>query len=142
MKTIRQLSVFVTNKAGRLAFITNCLAAAQVNIRAMFMADTTDYGIFRLIVDDCEKAEKALTRAGLTASITEVIGLKIEDKPGSLAQAVSLLSDADISVDYVYAYNSPDIGFASIFIRVSDNAAACQVLEKGGVKLISQDEIK
>ncbi len=142
MQTIRQLSVFVTNKAGRLAFITNCLAAAQVNIRAMFMADTTDYGIFRLIVDDCEKAEKALTRAGLTASITEVIGIKVEDKPGALAEAVSLLSDAEISVDYMYAYNTPNSGSASIFLHVSDIEAACQVLEKGGVKLISQSDIQ
>ncbi|HBL40704.1 MAG TPA: hypothetical protein DDY98_03700 [Ruminococcaceae bacterium] len=142
MNTLKQISVFVANKAGRLAFITKCLADAQVNIRAMCMADTTDYGIFRLIVNDCDTAKTALTDAGLTASITEVIGIEVADKPGALAHAVNLLSDADISVEYAYAFNTPDSGLASVILRVSDNKTACDVLQKGNVKLISQAELR
>ena len=106
------------------------------------MADTTDFGIFRLIVSDYEAAEKALKAAGVTCSVTEVLVVEIEDTPGAFADAMSLLADNHISLEYVYAFLTPEVGKAYIIIRVEDNAAAAKVLSDGGIKIVSQDEIK
>lgn len=128
MKTVDQISVFVENKPGRLSAVTRCLADAGVNIRALCMADTTDFGIFRLIVSDCAKARAALAQAGITCSVTEVIAIAVDDEPGAFADAVQLLADAQISVEYAYAFLTPENGKAYVILRVTDNELACGVL--------------
>ena len=125
---INQISVFIENKTGRLAEITELLGEANVDLRAVSIGDTTDFGILRMIVDDPEKAEKALRSKGLAMNVTQVIGLEVDDVPGGFAKAVRLLSDNGISVEYMYAFNTGPAGKASIIIRVSDNAAAAEVL--------------
>lgn len=141
MTPVKQISVFVENKHGKLSTITRILADNGVSIRALCMADTTDFGIFRLIVSDYVKAESALKAEGITCSVTEVLVVEIDDTPGAFADAMSLLADNGISLEYVYAFLTPEIGKAYIIIRVEDNAAAAKALKAGGIKLVAQEEI-
>lgn len=138
---IKQISVFVENKAGRLADITAVLEKSGVDIRALSVADTTNYGILRLIVSDPDKAETALKDAGVTVSITTVLGIGIPDVPGGFSRAVRVLSDAGISVEYAYAFITPRVGTAYVIIRVEDNDRAAQILRDKGITLIDQNEI-
>ncbi len=138
---IKQISVFVENKAGRLADITAVLEREQINIRALSVADTTNYGILRLIVSDPDRAEQALKAAGMTVSITSVLGIGIPDVPGGFSKAIRVLSDEGISVEYAYAFITPRVGTAYIIIRVEDNDRAAKVLADKGIVLIEQNEI-
>lgn len=101
---IRQISVFVENKPGRLAEITGFLAEGGVSIRAFSIADTTDFGILRLIVSDTQKAAEVLKAAGVAVSITEVVGISIPDVTGAFAKVVKVLADAGENVEYAYAF--------------------------------------
>ena len=112
-----------------------------IDIRALSIADTTDYGILRLIVNDPEKAEAALKDSGLTVSMTNVLGIGIPDEPGGFSRAIRVLADAGISVEYAYAFITPEVGAAYVIIRVENNEDATAVLTKAGIKLIEQNEI-
>ena len=138
---IKQISVFVENRMGTLVEITKTLAAADVDIRALSLADTTDFGILRLIVNDPERAIKAVKDAGFTANVTEVIGVLIEDKPGGFSRANESITNAAISVEYAYAFITPNIGDAYVIVRVEDNEKAEAALKKAGVKVVEQSEI-
>jgi len=138
---IKQISVFVENRAGRLADITGLLAQNSIDIRALSIADTTDYGILRLIVDAPDKAVDVLKGSGLTVSATEVLGIEVPDTPGGFASAIRVLSDRGISVEYAYAFITPDVGKAHVIVRVENNAHAEEALKSGGIKIISQEEI-
>ena len=119
---LRQLSVFLENKKGRLSEITQILADAGIDIRASSIADTSDFGIFRLIASD-------------------VIGVGIEDRPGGLARAARLLADAGISVEYFYAFVSRSEDLAYVILRVEDCARAEAVLAAGGLRVVSREDI-
>jgi len=138
---IKQISIFVENKPGRLADITAILAKKNVDIRALSIADTTDYGILRLIVSNPETAVVAIREEGLTASSTEVLGIAIPDVPGGFAKAIRVLADAGISVEYAYAFITPEKGQAFVIIRVADNGLASAALAAQGIKLIEQADI-
>ena len=138
---IKQISIFVENKPGRLADITAMLAKKNVDIRALSIADTTDYGILRLIVSSPETAVVAIREEGLTVSSTDVIGIAVPDVPGGFANAIRALADADISVEYAYAFITREKGNAFVIIRVADNAIATKVLTNAGIKLIEQADI-
>lgn len=139
---IKQLSIFVENKSGRLAEITAIMAQAGVDIRALSIADTTDFGILRIIVDKPDIAAEALKNAGLTVSLTNVIAIGIEDRPGGFAKAMKALNDARISVEYMYAFISRDQGRACVLLRVENNEAAIEVLQNTpDVELLSEDKI-
>lgn len=138
---IKQISVFVENRAGRLADITGILADNKIDIRALSIADTTDYGILRLIVNNPDSAVAELKKAGLTVSATEVLGVEVDDAPGGFARVVRVLSDKGISVEYAYAFITPEIGCAYVILRVENNLTAEEVLSDAGVKLISQKDI-
>lgn len=138
---IQQLSIFVENREGRLAQITEVLAAAQIDIRAISVADTSDFGILRLIVDDPEKAVKALKAAGMTVSLTDVIAIGINDKPGEFAKAMRILADHHIAVEYMYAFISRDKGKAFVIIRVDNDEKAVQALQETGITLLNAEEI-
>lgn len=138
---LKQLSIFVENKQGRLAEITQVLANHQVDIRALSIADTTDYGILRLIVDRPEEAMKALKEEGMTVSLTSVIAIAINDRPGELAKAVRVLSDHGIDVGYMYAFLNPTADTACVILRVEDNEKAISILQQNHVALMSSEEV-
>lgn len=138
---IEQLSIFVENKKGRLAEVTGILAQNNVDIRALCIADTTDYGILRLIVDKPDLAMECLKKEGLTVSLTKVIAIAIPDTPGSLYKAVDVLSKHDIAVEYMYAFLNPQKDTAFVILRVEDNDKAVKVLTDGGIALMKSDEI-
>jgi len=127
---IKQLSIFVENKPGRLATITNILKENDIDIRALSVADTRDFGIMRLIVDNPEKAEKVFKEAGCTVSLTNVIAIGIEDRPGGLAEAMDVLYANNISVEYMYAFISKTDNTAFVILRVENNEKAFEALKE------------
>ena len=138
---ISQISVFVENRPGRLADITAVLAENGIDIRALSIADTSDYGILRLIVNNPDDAVLVLKKEGMTASATQVLGIAIPDEPGGFAKAIRVLADADISVEYAYAFITPNIGKAYVIIRVENKEKAAAALTRAGIELIDQAEI-
>lgn len=139
--SIKQISIFVENKPGRLAEITEVLSGNSIDIRALSIADTADYGILRLIVNKPEVAAQALKAAGMTASITDVLAVCIPDVPGGFSKVVKQLSDSGISIEYAYAFITPKVGAAYIIVRVEDNEAATKVLDEAGIKVIDQKDL-
>ncbi|WP_130861550.1 ACT domain-containing protein [Bacilliculturomica massiliensis] len=127
----KQLSVFIQNEPGRLLEITEALSAANVNISAMNIAETADYGIVRMIVDDTEKAVKALKAAGVIARSTDVLRIIVPDVPGSINKMLITLAGAGINVSYMYGYSNN--GEAPMVIRVSDTEKAAEVLSGVGL---------
>ena len=140
--TVKQLSVFVENRAGRLSAVTRLLGENGISIRAMSIADTKDFGILRLIVNDPEKALDVLKKEEFLVTITNVLALKISDKPGGLADAMEALYEDNISVEYMYAafVNEKD-DTASLVLRVSDNDVAVKALGEKGFHLLTEQEL-
>lgn len=138
---INQLSVFVENKRGRLAEITQILKDNDIDIRALSIADTKEFGILRLIVNDPKKAALALKEEGFTVSLTKVIGIGIDDKPGGLCQAMEVLRDNEISVEYMYAFISRSEKTAYVILRVADNEKAIAILSEHQFNIMSSEEI-
>lgn len=135
--TIDQISVFVENSPGKLAEIFETLAAQDIDLRAMSIADTSSFGILRLIADKPQKALGILTDAGYLVQVTKVIPIAVEDIPGGLAKAIRVLSDADISVEYTYAFVGHKTGSAYVIFRVEDNDRALSVLKKNGIRIVT-----
>ena len=133
---LQQISLFVENKAGRFAEITELLCAKGIDIRALSVADTTDYGIVRLIVNNPESAAAALRDAGLAVSLTSVLAIGVEDRPGGLTHALRVLADNDVSVEYMYAFISREENRAYVVARVGDNERAEKVLNEAGIPLL------
>ncbi len=139
---LKQLSVFLENKHGRLAEVTSLLAENSIDIRSISVADTTDYGILRLVVNYPEKAAELLQKEGFTVSLTNVLGVSIEDATGALSRVITLLCEQDISIDYGYAFLTPTEGSACVILRVEDSERAVKVLEEAGVRLMSNEEVR
>ena len=138
---IKQLTVFVENKQGSLVSITDTLATNNINIRALSIAETEDFGILRLIVNDVETAKNTLTEKGYLIKVTNVVGVKIGDAPGKLSGALSVLDEKKINMDYLYAFMSRTEKHAYVVIRVEDNAAAEKALEDAGYHIITDSDI-
>ena len=130
---IKQLSVFLENRAGRLANVTRELGAAQVNILALSLADTSDFGILRLIVDDVEKARDVLTRNSHVCRLSEVVALEVANRPGGLADILDIVEPAGVNVEYMYAFAEPQKNAACLVFRFSDLETAAKVLEESGI---------
>ena len=139
--TLTQLSVFVENKQGTLVDITDTLAKHNVNIRALSIADTQDFGILRLIVNDNETALKTLADEGYLIKTTEVVGVKIGDAPGKLSTALNVLDENDINMEYLYAFMTRTEKHAYVVLRVEDNDAAEKVLEDAGFHIITEADV-
>lgn len=135
---IKQLSIFVENKKGRLADITEALSKANIDIRALSIADTTDFGILRLIVDKPDEAADALKQSGVTVSVTNVIAIGIDDTPGAFSVPMRILAEADIDVEYMYAFITRKSERAYVILRVADNDEAAKVLISKGVELLDE----
>lgn len=135
MTIAKQISVFIENKSGQMAELIKVLGNAQVDLMALSVAESQDYGILRLIVDDAEKAGAALRDAGWVYTTTEVLSVLVPDEPGSLEKILVTLANANISVAYCYAFVTRQQGHACLTLRVDDNTAAAKVLEDAGVIL-------
>ena len=129
---IRQISIFVENKPGRLASVTGVLFEKGINLRAFMIADAGDFGIIRMVVDKTDEAYKALKETGFTVAINEVLAVEVEDKPGELFRIAKALGDEGINIDYVYAFTS-EKHKALIIFRVDDLERAVKILERIGV---------
>lgn len=138
---IKQLTVFVENKQGALVGITDALAKAHIDIRALSIADTEQFGILRLIVNDIDKAKFALENLGCLMNTTDVVGVKIGDAPGELSRALAVLDDGKINVEYLYAFLTRTEKHAYTVFRVADNAAAQAALEGAGFHLITDADV-
>jgi hypothetical protein len=136
-----QISIFLENKAGRLSEVTGILAQAGVNIRALSLADTTDFGVLRLIVDNNQKAEEALKEAGFTVRITHVVAVEVDDRPGGLHFILDALTQAGINVEYMYAFVQQSGSNAIMIFRFDQLEPAIDVLEKNNVTVINGSKL-
>ena len=140
MDTIKQFSVFVENKQGRLAELTRLIADAGIDLRTLSLADTRDFGILRLIVNQPEKAEQLLKENGWTYQCNSVLGVKVPDVPGGVASVLEALNEANVNVEYMYAFVNRTPGRADTIIRVDDDAAAREALTKHGIETLTSAE--
>ena len=138
---IKQLTVFVQNRQGALAAVTDTLAAHNINLRALSIAETEDFGILRLIVNDVDSAKQVLTEEGYLIKIVDVVGVKIGDAPGKLTAALGVLDKAGINMEYLYAFMARTEKHAYVVLRVEDNAAAESALEIAGFHLITDADV-
>lgn len=129
---IKQISIFIENRPGRLAEVTEIIAKNNINIRALSIADTTNFGILRIIVDNPELVEEKLRENNITASITSVLSVAIEDRPGGLAEVLQLLSDHGIAIEYMYAFLAKKDNEAYVIMRIEKDEAARRLLEAKG----------
>ncbi len=139
--TIPQISVFLENKAGQLADITGILSQNQVNMRAINIAETTDYGVLRLIVDDAAKASSILLEKGFILTMTPVVGVAVPDTPGGLSKVLSVISGAEIDVEYMYSVFGQKDGQACMIFRVADSDGLTAVLEQNGIGTIAGEDL-
>ncbi len=139
---IKQLSVFVENSQGRLQQIIDVLGENHINIRALSLADTAEFGILRLIVDEDEKASVLLKEKGVISKVTEVIAVSIDDCVGGLAAVTRAITDAGIGIEYTYAFLGRSEGKALLVIQTSDEKRAESILREKGVKLVSEEDLK
>lgn len=138
---VKQISVFLENKSGRLAEVTRALGENDIDISALSIADTTDFGILRLIVNKPEKAEEVLKENGFTVSGTNVIAIGVTDKPGGLAKALELLDRERIGIEYMYAFVSKTEDEALVILRVEDPAKAVDSLKTNGISVLSSSQV-
>lgn len=138
---IRQLTVFVENKQGALVSITDTLSKNNINLRALSIAETQDFGMLRLIVNDAETAEKVLREDGYIIKVNDVVGVKIGDTPGKLSAALRVLDEKKINMDYLYAFMARTEKHAYVVIRVEDNDAAEKALEDAGFHIITEADV-
>ena len=138
---IKQLTVFIQNQKGTVASVTDILAKNNINLRALSIAETQDFGILRLIVNDEKAAEKVLSENGYLIKVIDVVGVKIGDAPGKLTAALDVLDKSDINVEYLYAFMARTEKHAYVVLRVEDNSVAEAALTAAGFKMISEDDI-
>ena len=138
---IKQLTVFVENKQGTLVAVTDTLSKHNINLRALSIAETQEFGILRLIVNDETTAEKILQDEGYLIKITEVVGVKIGDAPGKLSEALKVLDDNNINMEYLYAFMARTEKHAYVVVRVEDNNAAETALTNAGFKLVTEADV-
>ena len=138
---VEQISIFLENKAGRLAEVTRILGKAEINIRALSLADTSDFGILRLIVNDHEKAKKVLKEHGFTVGRTEVVAVEVEDRPGGLNNILQILFDGGINVEYMYAFVQQSGQNAVLIFRFDNADSAVEVLRRNGVTVIGGEKL-
>lgn len=138
---LNQISVFVENKTGRLASVMKVLTDNSIDIRAMTIADTTDFGIVRLVVKNADAALKLLKENGFTANITQVAAFSVPDQPGGMYSVIDAFESAGINIEYCYSLVTNKEGRASVAVRVDDNDKAAKVLEEKGIPQISEEDL-
>lgn len=138
---IKQISIFIPNKKGSLAQLTDILIAHNIDIRAIAVFDTAEFGILRVVVDDPDRAVEILNQEGVVAKVSKVIAVEPEDKPGSLNQIFSILRDEDINVDYIYSFIMRKKEMPYIVMKVDQQEKAVDVLTGHGINVINKEEI-
>lgn len=138
---VNQLSIFLENRAGRLAEVTRILSEAKVNIRALSLADTSDFGILRLIVSDFDKAKEKLKEEGFTVGRTSVVAVEVSDDPGGLHNILSMLQNAGINVEYMYAFVQQSGDSAVLIFRFDRTEQGIEILQKNNITIIPGDEL-
>ncbi|GAB4482917.1 MAG: ACT domain-containing protein [Thermodesulfovibrionales bacterium] len=138
---VEQISVFLENKSGRLAEVATTLASSGINIRALSLADTSDFGILRLIVNDTEKAKKVLRDSGFTVGRTDVVAVEVSDRAGGLAEILNVMKDNGINVEYMYAFVQKSGEHAIIIFRFDEPDKAIETLRKTKFRILAGNEI-
>ncbi len=138
---VKQISVFVENRFGRMADIIDALAQNEIDISALSLADTSEFGVLRLIVDKPELAVDVLKNEGVIVKLSDVLAIAIDDAPGGLAKALKVLTEANVTIEYMYAFVGKADGKAMTVIRVDDEAKAAEALKNGGVTLLTTEDI-
>lgn len=138
---VEQISIFLENKKGRLWKALNTLKDAGINIRALYLADTSEFGILRLIVPKPEKAKKVLEENDFAVKTNEVIAVELEDKPGGLASVLKILKDSQINLEYLYAFVHEKKGKAILFLKADDIDKTIKALQGGSAKILSAEEV-
>jgi hypothetical protein len=138
---VKQLSIFLENQSGRLAEVMGALGKENVNIRALSLADTSGFGILRLILNDIQKGKEVLRGQGFTVSETDVIALEVPDKPGGLAWVLGVLAENSINIEYMYAFVEKSSEDAVVIFRIEDIDNAITALQAKGVKILAAQEV-
>ena len=141
MNNIRQISVFVDNKPNQLAGVMKLLKESGINIRALSLADTADFGILRIIVNDTDKTVDLLKNASYTVTVTEVNAISIPDSAGQLSRILDILGSENVNLEYLYAFTAAYDNAVSFVIRVDDNASASAALTRGGIIQLTENDI-
>lgn len=136
---LRQISVFIENRRGQLADVTDFLCRNSINLRTLSIADTADFGVLRIVVQEPEKTFALLKEAGYTCVITDMLAVEMKDQPGAMAKIIRILADHDISIEYTYAFPTMKPGRAVLIFRVADNAAAETALADAGFHVVGQE---
>lgn len=139
---VQQISVFIENQPGKLAAFAELLGREGIDLVALSIADTTNFGILRCIVSDYERAARVIEGAGYTVRITEVVAVSVPDKPGGMAAAIRALTDAGISIEYLYSFVRTTGNSALLIFRVEDLQRAADVLVDHGIALITQEQVQ
>ncbi|MGA7744531.1 MAG: ACT domain-containing protein [Polyangia bacterium] len=138
---VEQITVFLENQSGRLADVASILAAAGVNIRALSLADSADFGILRLIVNDTDKATQVLKAQGFTVAKTEVVGVQVPDRPGGLAEILNAMKGKQVNVEYMYAFVHKSAVDATIIFRFDDLEKGIACLQQAGIKILQGQDL-
>lgn len=138
---IKQISIFIPNKKGSLSQLTDILIAHRIDIRAIAVFDTTEFGILRIVVDDPDRAVEILNKEGIVAKVSKVIAVEPEDKPGSLNQIFSILRDSDINIEYIYSFIMRKKEMPYIVLKVDHQEKAVEELTANGINVINKEEI-
>lgn len=139
---VRQISVFIENQPGKLAEFSELLGREGIDLVALSIADTTNFGILRCIVCDWQRASDIITAAGYTATVTEVLAVSVPDRPGGMAAAIRALTDAGISIEYLYSFVRAAGDHALLIFRVEDLQRAAQVMRDSGIALITEEQVR
>lgn len=139
---IKQLSVFLENKKGRLFEVCRLLGADDVNIRALTIAETENFGVLRIVVDKAEQAAKLLGDNNFTANITDVVAVEVDDKPGGLASVLEVLAESDVNIEYMYGFVEKFSDSALLVFRFEDIELATDILTRNKIKVVSEKEIE
>jgi hypothetical protein len=137
----KQISVFLENKAGRLSHVTRVLGEAGINIRALSIADTSDFGILRIIVNEPGRAYQILKEAGFTVSQTEVIAVEVPDSPGGLAAVLEQMTEENLNIEYLYAFLGTSDENALVIFKVEDIKLASEAFQRKGIKFVEEKHL-
>ena len=138
---IKQLSIFLENRTGRIREIADLLARADINIRALTLADSSDFGIMRLIVDKLDAALKCLKENNISTALTSVVAVEVPDKPGGLAEVMSIISDSDFDIVYMYSLPEKKHNNAIMIMRFNNTEEAAGILKQHGLNILKQEEV-
>ena len=138
---IKQISIFVENKPGRISEIISLLGENNIDISALSLADTTNYGILRMIVSNPDKAQKLLEQNGITVKINSVIGIAVKNAPGGLATALTVLTSAGITIEYIYAFVGKSDKGALVVLRTDNKEKAAEILQSANITILSENDV-